>query len=133
MSPARLPLLALGALLLLAAGCGSSNDSTSSTSTGERTATATSPEAPPGATARSCRGTVAGTAKARVTGIGCDVGRGIVAAWAGKPSCAGSPGASRFSCGVYHGYRCLGAATGRGLTVSCSRPGSSVSFVARRR
>jgi hypothetical protein len=29
-------------------------------------------------------------------------------------------------------YRCLGAATERGIAVSCARPGSSVAFIAQR-
>jgi hypothetical protein len=129
MSPARLILPTLGALLL-ATGCGSSGEPSSQPSSGQ-TATATTPEAPAGAAVRRCPGSVAGTGKVRVTGVACDVGRGVVAAWAGKPSCSGSSGASRFSCGVGQGYRCLGAATERGLAVSCARPGSSVSFIAK--
>jgi hypothetical protein len=75
---------------------------------------------------------VASTGQVRVTGTGCDIGRGVVAAWANKPDCSEPAGASRFSCVVYRGYRCLGAATDRGVAVSCARPGSSVAFVARR-
>lgn len=137
MSPARptLPTLALAAVLALAvAGCGSSGDSSSGASgarQGNPTATAKSPKAPPGASARGCEGTVAGTEQLRVTGTGCDVGRGIVAVWAAKPACASPAGASRFSCPV-EDYRCLGAATERGIAVSCSRPGSSLAFLAKR-
>lgn len=66
-----------------------------------------------------------------MTGVGCDVGRGVVAAWASKPACAAPAGASRFSCTIGE-YRCLAAASERGIAVSCSRPGSSVTFLARR-
>lgn len=75
---------------------------------------------------------MAGTDQVRVTGIGCDVGRVVVAAWANKPDCSSAGDASRFSCAVFGGYRCLNAATDRGVAVSCTRPGSSVAFVAKR-
>jgi hypothetical protein len=132
MRPGR-HLLALAALAaaFAATGCGSSGGD-SSRSSERTTATATTPAAPPGASARSCEGTVAGTGAVRVTGVGCDVGRALVAAWAGKPSCSSPAGESRFSCSVYRGYRCLGAAVEGGIAVSCSRPGSSVAFIARR-
>lgn len=129
MPPARLlPLLTILTTLAVT-GCGSSDGESSEA---ETTATATTPAAPPGASARGCEGTVAGTDQVRVTGIGCDVGRGVVAAWASKPSCSRPAGESRFSCPVHRGYRCLGAATAGGIAVSCSRPGSSVAFVAGR-
>ena len=138
----RRPLLPLLAVLtaIAIAGCGSDSggsgygprDSTGTATSGGETATATTPPAPPGASARACAGTVAGTGNLRVTGIGCDVGRGIVAAWAATPRCASPAGASRFSCVVYNGYRCLGATTEAGIAVSCSRQGSSAAFVAKR-
>jgi hypothetical protein len=134
---AYLPILAaaLMALAAPAAGCGSSDYSSSKrpeTRAQAPTATARAPEAPPGASARSCEGTVEGTEQLRVTGIGCDGGRGVVAAWANEGSCSPENEASRVSCSVPHGYRCLGAATERGVAVSCSRPGSSIAFVAVR-
>jgi len=49
-----------------------------------------------------------------------------------EPACAPFGGASRSSCSVYGGYRCLGAVTDRGVAVSCARTGSSVAFVAKR-
>ncbi|HEX6687247.1 MAG TPA: hypothetical protein VF085_01120 [Solirubrobacterales bacterium] len=125
----RRPLLpALAFLVVLAAwtsGCGSSDES-------EPTATATAQKAPPGATARGCgETTVAGTEGLRVTGIGCDVGRGIVAAWTNRPGCSLGQDASRSSCTVHGDYRCLAAATDRGIAVSCARPGGSAAFLAR--
>lgn len=120
------PAAILVVLAVALAGCGSSDD-------GRPTATATSPPAPAGASARDCgETTVAGTQGLRVTGIGCDVGRGVVAAWARKPGCAPAPGASRSSCSVYDDYRCLAAATERGIAVSCARPGGSLAFLASR-
>lgn len=124
MSPARLFLSLLAAALLIA-GCGSSDE-------GEPTATATTPTAPPGALARSCEGSVAGTSELRVTGVGCEVGGEVVAAWANKSACTPAGDASRVSCSIYDGYRCLGAATDRGVAVSCARTGSSVAFIAMR-
>jgi hypothetical protein len=131
--PPRL-LVSILAVAALLSGCDSSQDgSAGPPSEREPTATATTPAAPPGATARGCgETTVAGTAQLRVTGVGCDVGRGIVAAWANEPACSPTQGASRSSCSVRDGYRCLGAAAGQGLAVSCARPGSSIAFVARR-
>lgn len=133
MPPARLlVLLTLVALAVAATtGCGSSGDGGVESSQGKTRATATTPPAPPGASVRSCAGTVAGTGQVRVTGIGCDAGRGVVAAWANEPDCSAPSGTSRFSCAVYRGYRCLGAVTDRGVAVSCARPGSSVAFVTK--
>lgn len=124
MSPSRLPLLILAAALLMA-GCGSSEES-------EPTATATAPAAPPGASARSCEGTIAGASELRVTGVGCTVGHAVAAAWADESACSPTGNASRSSCSIYDGYRCLGAATDRGVAVSCARTGSSVAFIAGR-
>jgi len=124
MSPARL-LLAILAAALLIAGCGSSGEN-------EPTATATTPAAPAGASARSCEATVTGTSELRVTGVDCDVGREVISAWADKPACNPAGDASRVSCSIYDGYRCLGATTDRGLAVSCARTGGSVAFIATR-
>lgn len=128
-------LLVAAAFGALATGCGSadggsgygSRDSTE----GPATATATTPEAPPGASARTCEGAVAGVEELRVTGIGCDVGLRVVAAWTTKPSCSAPAGGSRFSCSVYDSYRCLGTSAERGIAVSCVRPGASASFIAK--
>ena len=125
--------LVLAAALCAAAigGCGSSGGESTESGGGEPTARATTPNAPPGASARSCGDTtVAGTEGLRVTGVGCDVGRGVVAGWAKAPGCSSPAGESRFSCTVGE-YRCLGAASERGVAVSCARPGSSVAFLAR--
>jgi hypothetical protein len=133
----NLSLLAVAIVMLaaLATGCGSSGDSGSETSAGPGagpTATATTPAAPPGASSRACESPVVGTEQLRVTGIGCDPGRRVAAEWVDKPACSSPADASRFSCIVDDRYRCLGAATGRGIAVSCAHPGSSVAFVAKR-
>jgi hypothetical protein len=129
MSPGRVLTLLAILVALAVAGCGSSADESSENGT---TATATTPAAPPGASVRSCEGAVAGIDDVRVTGAGCEVGHGVVAGWVGRPSCSRPAGESRFSCSVYGGYRCLSASVASGVAVSCSRPGSSVAFVARR-
>ena len=128
-----LPIAAvLVALAVLAAGCGSSGDADSGTGSSDESAapTATTPTAPAGASAQSCEGALAGIDRLRVTGTGCDVGRGVAAGWANKPACSRPTAASRYSCALSGGYRCLAAAVEPGIAVSCSRPGHSVSFVA---
>lgn len=137
LSPSRhLPILvAFLVLSTLGAGCGSSEGGSGygSRDSAEEppTATATTPAAPPGASARTCEGATAGTGELRVTGIGCDVGRRVVVAWTAKPSCSPTNEASRVSCTVDQDYLCLGATTERGVAVSCARPGGSLAFTAR--
>jgi hypothetical protein len=134
MRPAHRLFLPFALAALLVAGCGSSSDSESETGGGPSSrpaVTTTSPTAPPGAGAESCGNTtVAGTSQLQASGVGCAIGRGIVAAWANDASCAAAT--SRPSCTVYDGYRCIGARTDAGIAVSCARPGRSVSFVAKR-
>ncbi|HET8639236.1 MAG TPA: hypothetical protein VFL89_03205 [Solirubrobacterales bacterium] len=133
-----LALAALFAVGILVTGCGSS-DGESSTSTGREPtattgttpeATATVPDAPAGATAQECGNTtVAGTSQLRVTGVGCPVGRGIVASWSKNDACTAD--SSRPACTVNRGYRCIAARTNAGLAVSCARSGRSLSFIAK--
>jgi hypothetical protein len=52
-------------------------------------------------------------------------------AWERNPDCKPPPGASRWGCSVGI-YRCQGVVTGRGLSISCSRPGRSLSFTVPR-
>jgi hypothetical protein len=54
----------------------------------------------------------------------------IQRAWEGNPDCRRPPGASRWGCSVDN-YRCQAVVTGRGWSVSCSRPGRSVAFTVR--
>lgn len=133
----RLPLPALlvvGALLLIS-GCGSSGDGSGygsrDSTEGSPTATANTPDAPAGASARTCEVAIAVADELRVTGVNCDVGARVATAWAGKPSCSAPAGGSRFSCSVDDGYRCLGATAERGIAVSCARAGASVAFIAK--
>jgi hypothetical protein len=132
--PSLLVFAILVALAAPAAGCGSSDDADSGigSSDGSGAPTATTPTAPVGASAQSCEGAVAGIDQLRVTGSGCDVGRGVALNWADKPACSRPSDASRWSCALPGGYRCLAATVGQGIAVSCSHPGRSVSFVAKR-
>jgi hypothetical protein len=51
----------------------------------------------------------------------------VQAAWEAKPDCMHPQGASRWGCSVGP-YRCQGVVTDRGWSVSCARPGRSISF-----
>ncbi|MDX6608266.1 MAG: hypothetical protein QOF85_191 [Solirubrobacterales bacterium] len=117
------------ALAAVVGGCGSSDETSESSSSGAGPATRST--APQGATAQACSGAVAGISQVRVSGVGCAVARGIVASWDNRKACGAPAGGSRTSCSV-EDYRCLGAATDRGLSVSCAAPGGSISFVAKR-
>jgi hypothetical protein len=140
MSRIAVPLAIAFLAAALPAGCGSSSDGGSGTQTGSQTGEAAGAQtqggapgatAPAGASAQSCGNTtVTGTSGLRVTGVGCAVGRGVVAAWSANDACAA--GNSRPACTV-SGYRCIGARTEAGIAVSCARPGRSIAFLARRR
>jgi len=97
-----------------------------------QTATEETSGAPAGATARNCGSGAVYIGDLRVTGVGCGAGQAVAVIWSGSENCASPAGSSRFACSV-RGYRCLGAATERGIAVSCGRPGRSIAFVARRR
>ncbi len=60
-----------------------------------------------------------------------DVTRKVQAAWERNPDCRPPKGASRWACSV-GSYRCQGVVVGRGLSISCAKPGESVSFLIRR-
>ncbi len=131
MRGARHPALSIGAgmlavalLAILASGCGSSGTEPSGTGSTETAA-------PQGAAAQECAGTPAGVDALRVSGVECATGGDVAAGWTAKNACATPAGASRTSCTVGD-YRCLGAATERGLAVSCTRPGRSISFIVKR-
>lgn len=124
----RLVIVALAAALL--SGCGSSSDE--GTETAARTSSAAdSSSTPVGASAKSCRARSADTRGLRATGVSCKEARRLLADWNASKSCAAPADASRSSCSL-GSYRCLAAATDRGLTVSCARSGQSVAFTVRR-
>jgi hypothetical protein len=55
----------------------------------------------------------------------------VQGAWEAQPSCMRPRGASRWGCSL-DPYRCQAVVTGRGRSVSCARPGRSVSFTVLR-
>lgn len=119
-------LLALSAAL--ATGCGSSDESTRPSTPRE---TGRPPAAPIGAAARSCETEAIDAEGLRVSGVSCATGRQVMFRWQRSAACAPPAGASRGGC-ASGPYRCAGTRAGRGLAVSCSRPGRSVAFVVRR-
>jgi hypothetical protein len=123
---APIAIAVLAAALL--AGCGGSSDGGSSSSTEAPPSTST---APAGASAHSCPTAASGAEALRVTGISCGRAERVVVAWQRSGSCAPPAGASRSGCDAA-GYRCLSTVTDRGLAVSCSGPGRSIAFVAKR-
>jgi hypothetical protein len=116
--------LALAAALLGA--CGSSGGSGSTATTTEKAGGG----APAGATAQSCVLSAGGVSGLRATGVSCGGAQKVALAWRRSAACVPRAGASRFSCEV-GSYRCLGAATARGLAVGCARPGHSIAFLAK--
>jgi len=118
-----LAILAL-ALAVAAAGCGSSSDETSGTTP------ANDQEAPVGARAERCGEGATSGGEIRVTGVSCELGRSLVAGWYKDSACSAPKGASRTSCKLGE-FTCLGAATDRGVAVTCAGPGRSVAFIGR--
>jgi hypothetical protein len=125
------PTLAVIAIALVVAGCGSSSDNTTDSNPPASSSTAPAgEEAPAGARANVCRSSAASGGELRVTGVSCEMARPIAAGWFKDSACAGSPGASRTSCRL-GAFTCLGAATDRGIAVTCAAPGRSIAFVAK--
>jgi hypothetical protein len=126
------PILAVAAIALAAAGCGSSSDETG-TAANPPASNSTTPggqKAPVGVRAKSCTIGRASGGVLRVTGVSCELGRSVVAGWYKDSACSSPQGASRTSCKLGK-FTCLGAATDSGLAVSCAGPGRSVSFIGR--
>lgn len=111
----------------LLAGCGGSSDGGSSSTE----APPTTSTAPAGASARTCPTAANGAEALRATGVSCGRAQRVVVAWQQSGSCEPAAGASRSSC-TAAGYRCLSTVTDSGLAVSCSGPGRSIAFVAKR-
>lgn len=132
----RALLLALIAAAL-AVGCGSdeSSETTSGRSGTETTQAhesgAGGAKSPVGVRARSCTVTASDYEMLRVTGVDCRAGAKVAAGWTEGPGCRPAPGESRAACSVGE-FRCLTAAVGRGLAVTCARPERSVAFIAKR-
>lgn len=120
-----LAIAALAAALL--AGCGSSSDEAGSTTAPK----AGGSGAPAGASAHACAIDAGGASGLRVTAVSCGKGQKAALAWQRDAGCRPAAGGSQAGCTVA-GYRCIATATDRGLAVSCSRPGRSIAFTAKR-
>lgn len=120
------PIVVLALLLAALSGCGGSSGETGTTiSPG-----ASSSTSPAGASVRACPLDAGGVKRLRTTSVSCGEAQRLAAAWRRSSGCPAAPGASHSACTV-RGYRCIGTVTGRGLSVSCSRPGRAVSFAFR--
>jgi hypothetical protein len=117
-------IVALAAALL--GGCGGSA-AESSTATQQDGA----PSAPIGASARNCETLAVDAEGLRATGLSCEQARRVMYGWQRDSRCAAAGEASRGAC-TTRSYRCIGAMTGRGVTVSCARPGRSIAFTVPR-
>lgn len=114
----------------LLAGCGSSSDGPDEAGS-TAAPKASDSSAPAGASAHACAIDADRTSGLRVTGVSCGRGLKTVIAWRRDASCGPAAGGSQAGCTV-GGYRCIATATDRGLSVSCSRPGRSIAFTAKR-
>jgi hypothetical protein len=136
--PIRLaaPLVIVAFAALLLGGCGGSSSDEGSMPDvtiqgGKAPPGADTSGAPVGAAARSCDTDTVDVEELRATGVSCGQARQVMYGWQRASSCAGSSGASRSAC-TSRSYRCLSTRTDRGLAVSCSRPGRSIAFIAKR-
>ncbi|MGE5407022.1 MAG: hypothetical protein ACM3NV_00265 [Syntrophothermus sp.] len=135
MRPTAATAIAVLAAGLALAACGGSSSSGAGEGAGSTSPKANGSStgvgsAPAGASARACPIAVAGGSGLRVTGVSCAVGQRVALAWRRDPSCRPAAGASRGGCRV-GGYLCLATATGRGLAVSCARPGRAIAFTVK--
>lgn len=127
-------LLALFAALLVGCGGGSSSDSETSGGTtggGETQGQAHGSSAPAGASAQTCETQAVDAQALRATAVSCGEARAVMFAWQRAGACAAAAGASHSACTV-RSYRCIAAATDRGQSVSCAKPGRSLAFIAKR-
>jgi hypothetical protein len=102
------------AVAMFVVGCGGS----SSNST-------TKPKAPAGSKVVSCK-----TGGLRATAVDCASARKVMVGWQHSHACALGHGESRGACSV-SGFRCQSVRTGKGVSVSCARPGEAVAFIPR--
>jgi hypothetical protein len=110
------PVLLLVGLALFVAGCGGSSSSS----------TQPEPKAPAGSKVVSCDARML-----RATAVDCASARKVMSHWEGVHACALGQGESRGACSVA-GFRCQSVQTGKGISVSCARPGQAVAFIPRR-
>jgi hypothetical protein len=118
--------LVIVALLGLLAGCGGSDGTGAETTGGTGRA-----EAPAGAQARECSSGRSGVESLRATNVGCAEARRVAAGWRRAKECDKYGGDLRTGCSLLS-YRCAATATGKGWSVSCSKPGRSIAFRFRR-
>jgi hypothetical protein len=110
------PVLAVVVLVVASfvVGCGGSSSSTT-----------TKPKAPAGSKVVSCK-----TEGLRATSVDCASARKVMVGWQHSHACALGQGESRGACTV-SGFRCQSVRTGKGVSVSCARPGGDVFFIAK--
>jgi hypothetical protein len=130
MKRSALAILAVLAAALLVVGCGGgSRSSGSSTGAGKK---ATAPNAPTGSKVVACAARAGETVELRATDVDCGAAERTVTRWGQARGCALAEGASRGSCSL-GAFRCQAVRAGRGVAVSCARPGAAVDFVAKTR
>jgi hypothetical protein len=100
------------ALFVVGCGGGSSNSTTQ-------------PKAPAGSKVVSCN-----TRGLRATAVDCASARKVMNGWEASHACALGHGESRGACSV-SGFRCQSVRTGKGVSVSCARPGEAVAFITK--
>jgi hypothetical protein len=98
------------ALLVVGCGGGSSNSTTQ-------------PKAPAGSKVVTCK-----AGGLRATSVECASAHKVMDSWESSHACALDQGESRGACSV-SGFRCQSVWTGKGVSVSCARPGESVAFI----
>lgn len=125
------PLAIVALAATLAVGCGDSSSRDSNAGGTASSPPASTSTAPAGASAHACPLDAGGAERLRATGVSCGEAQRLALAWNRSEACASPAGASRSGCTV-RSYRCLAAATDRGLSVGCSRRGRSVAFIVRR-
>lgn len=100
------------ALFVVGCGGGSSNSTTQ-------------PKAPAGSKVVAC-----GAGGLRATSVDCASARKVMNGWEASHACVLGHGESRGACSV-SGFRCQSVRTGKGVSVSCARPGEAVAFIPR--
>jgi hypothetical protein len=98
------------AVFVVGCGGGSSNSTTP-------------PKAPAGSKVVAC-----GAGGLRATAVDCASARKLMSGWEAGRACALAEGESRGACSV-SGFRCQSVRTGKGVSVSCARPGEAVAFI----
>jgi hypothetical protein len=101
------------AIALFVVGCGGGSSSS------------TKPTAPAGSKVASCD-----PGGLRATSVDCASARKVMSGWEHTKTCTVDKGTSRGACSV-SGFRCQSVQTGRGVSVSCARPGEAVAFIPR--